>query len=400
MRLLTMTIALSMVALVGAACGGASDSGESSGSSQSSGGSPTGSTGSGDIGAGTGAGPGGTSGAGGNSTVGSTGAGQACATQQSEAGLQQVYLAFAFDVSGSMGMNDEPWHDKTLKWDPVVAATKQFFTDSESAGLMASLTFFPGADRRRMCSARAYLTPDVEMTPLPSPAFGEAIDDVTPRDDDDWRIGTPTAFVVEGTVDFIEEERQQNPGKYAVVLVTDGYPQLCDDESDSVEAVVRRVQAAREDNIATYVVGVANPPVEGAPESVENLQEIAEAGGTGDAFLIDTGDPAQTAAAFKAAIDQIRGTAISCTIGIPPAPDGRTFDKQKVNVTYTSGGGNTPTTLMYDQECAAEGAWRYDDPGNPTAIELCASTCARVQADAAAALAVEFTCDDVIQVPL
>ncbi|WP_437958710.1 vWA domain-containing protein [Sorangium sp. So ce119] len=402
MRLLTMTIALSMVALAGAACGGASNSsdggGSSGGGSSQSGGSPTGSASTGDFGVGAGAGPGGNSGSG-SGAVGSTGAGQACAAQSAQTGLQQVYLAFAFDVSGSMGANNEEWHDKALKWDPVVAATKQFFSDPGSTGLMASLTFFPGPDRRRMCRAGTYESPDVPMTSLPSQAFGEAIDDVTPRRDDDWRMGTPTAFVVEGTVGFIEEERQQSPGKYAVVLVTDGYPQLCEG-SDSIEAVVRHVRAARENGIATYVVGVANPPVPDAPENVENLQDIAEAGGTGEAFIIDTGDPAQTTATFKAAIDQIRGTAISCTIAIPSAPDGRTFDKQKVNVTYTSGTGNTPTNLLYDQDCAVESAWRYDDPANPTSIELCASACATVQADPAASLSVEFTCEDVIEVPL
>ncbi|WP_438018020.1 vWA domain-containing protein [Sorangium sp. So ce315] len=397
MRLLTMTIALSMVAMAGAACGGASSSSDGGGSS--GGGSQSGSASTGDFGVGAGAGPGGNPGAGSGSGVGSSGAGQACASQSADAGLQQVYLAFAFDVSGSMGANNEPWHDKTLKWDPVVAATKQFFSDPESSGLMASLTFFPGPEQRRMCRAATYENPDVPMTALPSQAFGRAIDDVTPRRERDWRMGTPTAFVVEGTVDFIGEERQQNPGKYALVLVTDGYPQLCDG-ADSIAAVVEHVQAARENGIATYVVGVANPPVEDAPENVENLHEIAVAGGTGEAFIIDTGDPAQTTATFKAAIDQIRGTAISCSIGIPPAPDGRTFDKQKVNVTYTSGTGNTPTALAYDQDCAADSAWRYDNPASPTSIELCPSACATVQADPAASLGVEFTCEDVIEVPL
>ncbi|WP_437734779.1 vWA domain-containing protein [Sorangium sp. So ce1335] len=398
MRSLTMTIALSMVALAGAACGGASNSSDGGGSS-GGGSSPSGSAGTGDFGVGAGAGPGGNPGSGGGSGVGSSGAGQACASQSADAGLQQVYLAFAFDVSGSMGANNEEWHDKELKWDPVVAATKQFFSDPESTGLMASLTFFPGPDQRRMCRAGTYENPDVPMTALPSQEFGQAIDDVTPRRERDWRMGTPTAFVVEGTNSFIEEERRQNPGKYAVVLVTDGYPQLCEG-SDSIEAVVRHVEAARANGVATYVVGVANPPVPDAPENVENLHEIAEAGGTGEAFIIDTGDPAQTTATFKAAIDQIRGTAISCSIEIPPAPDGRTFDKQKVNVTYTSGTSDTPTTLVYDQDCAAESAWRYDNPASPTSIELCPSACSRVQADPAASLGVEFTCEDVIEIPL
>ncbi|XXX81584.1 vWA domain-containing protein [Sorangium sp. So ce134] len=402
MKLPTMAIALSMVSLAGAACGGAPGSGEGDGGSQNSTGNGNG-NGSGagyddTFGSGNDLGSSGNSGASGASSGGSTAAGQACATETSQAGFQQVYLAFAFDVSGSMGANDVPWRDRSLKWDPVVAATKQFFVDPASAGFTASLTFFPGA--RQMCNADTYLMPDVAMTPLPSPAFGEAIDAVTPQDDRSWRIGTPTAFVIEGTVSFIEAERQQRPGKYAIVLVTDGYPEQCRGQADTIEAVVERVDAARASDISTFVIGVDNPPVEGAPPSLDNLREIAAAGNTGEAFIIDTGNAAQTTAAFKAAIEQIRGAAVSCTIPIPPPPDGRTFDKQKVDVKYTSAVSNTPTSLVYDQACASAGTWRYDDPANPTAIVLCDDTCAVVQAQVEVSLGVDFTCEDVIEVPL
>ncbi|XYI01697.1 vWA domain-containing protein [Sorangium sp. So ce1128] len=411
MRLATMAIALSMVGAVGAACGGGSgiqdgdSSQNSSGAGNSSGNGNGSSNGSGGgdngFGAGGGLDLGGNSSAGNTGTGSSTGAGDACATKTSEAGFQQVHLAFAFDVSGSMGANDVEWHSKELKWDPIVAATKQFFTDPASEGFRASLTFFPGAGgRMRMCVADTYSTPDVPMTPLPSPAFGAAIDAVTPPNDNSWRIGTPTAFAMEGTIAFVEAERQQNSGKYAIVLVTDGYPELCNGGANSIEAVVERVEAARASDIATFVVGVDNPPVEGAPASLANLHQIAAAGGTGEAFILDTGNAAETSAAFKAAIEEIRGAAVSCTIPIPPAPDGRSFDKQKVNVTYTSATTSTPTTLGYDQSCAAESAWRYDDPVNPTAIVLCDGTCAAVQAQFEVSLGVDFTCEDVIEVPL
>ncbi|WP_338091891.1 VWA domain-containing protein [Sorangium cellulosum] len=391
-------------AAVGAACGGnagnepgGGGSGAGSGGVGAGGPSNSGpaSSSSGDIFGG----DGGDLNLGGNSPTGGdggTGAGQACATQTATTELQPVYLAFAFDVSGSMGANNEPWHDRTLKWDPIVAATKQFFADPESEGLTASLTFFPSG--RNTCSTRSYERPDVAMTPLPSEDFADAIDEITPETDDDWRMGTPTAFVVGGTFSFIEERRAENPGKYVIVLVTDGYPQLCNNEN-SINAVVARVETALESNVSTYVIGVANPDVEDAPDNVSNLHDIAAAGGTGDAFVIDTGDPDATAAAFNAAIDQIRGSAISCTLPIPAAPDGRTFDKQRVRVTYTSGT-NPPTTLDYDQECEAESAWRYDNPQNPTQIVLCDSTCGKVQADPAASLGVDFTCEDVIQIPL
>ncbi|WP_437819865.1 vWA domain-containing protein [Sorangium sp. So ce1078] len=400
MKLPTMAIALSMVNLASAACSGVPGSGEADGTG---GGGSQSSTGEGagyddSFGGEDDLGSAGDSGANGASSGGSTAAGQACATETSQAGFQQVYLAFAFDVSASMGSNDVAWRDRALKWDPISAATKQFFEDPGSTGFRASLTFFPGA--RQMCNGDTYLTPDVAMTPLPSPAFSEAIDSVVPPISDRWRIGTPTAFVIEGTTAFVEEQRRQNPGKYAIVLVTDGYPELCDPQADSVEAVVDRVELARASDISTFVIGVDNPPVEGAPASLENLREIAAAGNTGEAFIIDTGNAAQTSAAFKAAIDEIRGAAVSCTIPIPPPPDGRMFDKQKVDVKYTSAVSSTPTTLVYDQACAAAGTWRYDDPANPTAIVLCDDTCAVVQSEVQVSLGVDFTCEDVIEVPL
>jgi hypothetical protein len=94
------------------------------------------------------------------------------ATATGEARLEPVRLAFAFDVSGSMGKLDYPYHDPTLKWEPVVAATKAFFTDPASTGISASLTFFPiDADESERCDANSYDTPDVPMTALPSTAF-------------------------------------------------------------------------------------------------------------------------------------------------------------------------------------------------------------------------------------
>ncbi|WP_438043988.1 vWA domain-containing protein [Sorangium sp. So ce128] len=394
MKLLPIALAMLSVAAVGLGCGSSPSDGGEEGEGASSGGSfgaGSGEGGSLDIGGGIRPG---SSGAGGASPAGGGGA---CATQTAAASLQPVYLAFAFDVSGSMGKGDKDWHDKDLKWDPVVAATKQFFSDPGSEGLTASLSFFPADDDK--CSVEIYATPDVPLTPLPSDAFAEAIAAIEPESSDDWRGGTPTAWVMRGTSGFIEAQRQQNPGKYAIVLVTDGYPQGCDEASDTIDAVVADAQAALAEGVPTYVIGVENPPIDGAPDTLDDLHEIAAAGGTEGAVLIDTGDPSQTTAAFKAAVDRIRGASVSCTMAIPLPPNGSAFDKEKVRVLYTSGSSAT-TELVYDQSCAIEGAWRYDEPGSPTQIVLCADACTTVQADMVAKLSVDFTCESVIEVPL
>ena len=144
------------------------------------------------------------------------------------------------------------------------------------------------------------------------------------------------------------------------------------------------------------MIGVANPPIEGAPDTVTDLAAIAQAGGTMDAFIIDTGNPTVTVSRFRTVIDQIRDQALSCTIAIPAPPGGRVFDKNRVEVVYQSGVSATP--LVYDPTCAAASSWHYDDPSNPTNIELCEATCTTVQADATARLNVNFACEDVIDV--
>jgi hypothetical protein len=298
-------------------------------------------------------------------------------------------LAFAFDVSGSMGKLDKPYHDPKLKWEPVVAATKGFFTDQASSSLFASLVFFPiDASESERCSADSYASPDVPFTPLPSDAFGKAIDDVTPKSTSDWRGGTPTLAVIQGTLQFVDSSMKKDPGsKYAIVLVSDGYPQGCSDADDKIETVVAAVKDASSD-ISTYVIGVANPP--GGPDTVTNLNDIAAAGGTGKAFIIQTGDPQATIEAFRNAVKVIKETQLSCDFEIPPAPAGQSFDPGKANVTYASDG--SEQALAYDATCKAEGSWRFDDEAAPSRMVLCDATCETVRADPHATLRVEFGC--------
>jgi hypothetical protein len=332
-------------------------------------------------------------------SAGSGGNPNVCATETATAELEPVHLAFAFDVSGSMGKGDFPWHDATLKWDPVVAATRAFFEDSASAGLTASLTAFPiDEDEDERCDAESYMEPDVPMTALPSPDFGEALDEIR---EGDWRGGTPTLAAVNGVLSFIDEYSRDHPGRYVLVLVTDGYPAGCDDEDDTVEAVTEAV-AAVADAVPTYVIGVANPPLtdedgEEAPDTVSDLLSIAEAGGTESAFLIDTGDPERTSAAFLAAVAAIRGVTISCNVAIPDPPNGRMFEKDKVIVEYRSG--SDTRELPYDPECANTRGWHYDDVSAPSEVVLCEQACSEVQASSSASLSVSFTCETVIDVP-
>lgn len=318
--------------------------------------------------------------------------GNSCAVESAGAEVLPVYLAFAFDVSGSMGSGDQPWYDQKLKWDPVAAATKGFFAEPASKGLAASLTFFPTKDQNGRCSSSSYDVPDVPMTPLPSPVFGTALDKVPARG---WQGGTPTLAVLKGVASGVKKAMQATPGHYVIVLVTDGYPEGCND--DRIASVASAASGLLPD-VRTYVIGIANPPIKGAPDTVSNLNQIAVAGGTERAFLIDTGNPAQTSTAFREAVNSIRGGSVACEAVIPPAPSGKVFDKRRVAVSQTVNGATS--SLVYDEACAANDAWHYDNATTPKRVVLCPSACSRLQADSNAKLTVQFACEDLILPPL
>lgn len=318
--------------------------------------------------------------------------GTTCASATAAGELQQLALAFAFDVSGSMGKGDKPFHDKALKWDPIVQASKAFFSSTDVARVSASLVFFPAEDDR--CDAETYASPNVELTTLPAAAFGEAIDEETPESEDDWRGGTPTLAVVRATIDYVQSLREAgSTARHAIVLVTDGTPQDCSEEEDRVEAVAE-VVASVSDEIPVYVIGVANPVTEEEPEPPDNvtsLHQIAASGGTQTAILVDTGDPTQTVSTFNEAIAKIRSQGLSCELAIPPAPSGKTFDKEAVNVSVTANA--TKTELGYSPDCSEPGAWRFDVEEAPEKIVLCEETCDLTKSAADASLQVEFGCE-------
>jgi hypothetical protein len=360
-----------------------------------------------------------------------------CASADAPASLSKVVLAFVFDVSASMGSESRPYDSKTLKWDPVVAATKAFFVDPASEGISATLTFFPnefaslsgdmGGGAGAMnpgaapmdpmdpgvqmaflggggalspegtCDAAEYSTPDVPLTALPSDAFAAAIDAVTPADSSTWRMSTPTLAAIEGTIAHIEELRTQDPtASYSIVLVTDGMPALCESFDDSVQDVADAVAAISE-TTPTYVVGVENPVTEeepNPPDSVSDLNLVAQEGGTNTAFLINTDDPTQTATELAGIIEQIRMASFSCSLAIPPPPAGKEFDQELVNVAFNTATGQV--AYDYDPECMGTTGWRFDDPANPTSIELCQAACDGLVASldtAEGQLAVQFGCE-------
>lgn len=283
----------------------------------------------------------------------------ACATQSATAEARPVYLVFMFDRSGSMVEGGSP------KWSSSKAATKAFFESPQSKGISASLTFFPDGGGSPSCSATDYATPQVTMSALPSATFGQRLDAQTPEG------GTPTRPALQGAITYAQQVAtgQGKDGKVAIVLVTDGIPQSCTNNSiNDVKQLASTVAAT----IPTYVIGVGN--------QLASLDEIAVGGGTKSALVVQTSNPAQIQADFTKAIEQIKASALTCDYKIPAPPNGEQLDRAKVNVQHVTGGATD--TLSYNQACTGGTGWQYDDAANPTRILLCGGSCDGVKSKA------------------
>ena len=92
---------------------------------------------------------------------------------------------------------------------------------------------------------------------------------------------------------------------------------------------------------------------------------------------------------------EIRRAALGCDFEIPPVPDGMGLVPAEVNFTYTPGGSDTPITLPRADDladCGGLPGWYFDDNDDPTKIFVCPASCATIQNDTEAEIAVEFGC--------
>ncbi len=93
--------------------------------------------------------------------------------------------------------------------------------------------------------------------------------------------------------------------------------------------------------------------------------------------------------------DVVNNKALACAWEIPTPPDGKQLDPNKVNVSYTAGGQATPQSIYFagkESDCGVDGGWFYDDPSNPTTIELCPLSCSAIQSDVDGKIDILFGC--------
>jgi hypothetical protein len=322
--------------------------------------------------------------------IGPKGTGSACVNQVVSAQLAPTNLVFMYDKSGSMGDNVNSSFDPNLKWNPVNAGMKGFFADPYSSTLRASLQFFPENDITIQTACDfAYGTPQVALTMASDPAFVTTLDQTKPEG------GTPTLPALQGAIAYAKDTAAARPtDKTAVVLVTDGEPGFWDAAQNAfvpgcpdndVAHVTAAAKAAFEGtpSIPVYVVGVG--------PSLDKLNEVAAAGGTGAAMMVNVSDPATTKNEITSALGKIRTQTVSCEFSIPPAPAGQQLDPFAVNVVLTHSDGSQKV-LSYSKSCGDADGWQYDNPSAPTRITLCSAACDEARASTQGNVSLAFGC--------
>lgn len=297
-----------------------------------------------------------------------------CTGTSAQAELTPLDMIVVLDKSGSMS---------GTKWNGSTAALEAFVNDSNSAGIGVGLVFFPN-DQSDDCNYADYANLDVAIGTLPgnSATLVSAIEAEDANGPD-----TPTYGALKGALYAATSYQDANPThKVVVVLATDGDPNGCPD--DSTAGIAALAKSARNYNgVQTYVIAVQG-------SSLANLNPIAAAGGTGQAY-----DVTSDVSLFAAKMAEIRQNALKCEFPIPPPPDMEELDPNKVNVNYTPGAGGNKTTLPRvdsKAQCGSGSGWYYDDNMAPTKIILCPTSCQTVQADPAANVDVLFGCKQVV----
>lgn len=233
----------------------------------------------------------------------------------------------------------------------------------------------------RECFLSDYSTAAVPIAPLPSnaPALTSKIVTLPNPPNDAF---TPTSVAVQGGLVAARQYADSHPGHAVVmVLATDGLPTVCAPLDASGIGALAAAVASGTPSVKTFVIGVFADAEQA--EAVPNLDQIAAGGGTGKALMISSGG--DVIAAFRTALEKIRGTALPCEYEVPNSSGG-TPDYGKVNVQFTpTSGAPILGHNVKNVDACDEGGWYYDvDPasgGRPTKIVLCPASCTAVKKD-------------------
>ena len=247
------------------------------------------------------------------------------------------------------------------------------------------------------CDVPTYTTPDVAIATLP----GAAMPIVNSLNAQMPAGRTPTSAALQGALDHASSFLSSNPSHtVAVVLATDGLPTECDTNVSNIAQIAGTAFGATP-SISTFVIGVFGPS---EPMGPANADQIAQAGGTTSAFIVD---PTQNVTQqFIDALNAIRGSTLGCEFQIPLPQDGGVLDFTKVNVSFSDSSGTSQDLFYVEDQSQCDptsGGWYYDanpaSGGTPTKIIVCSSTCDSFEMAVGATVEIVLGCETVNKPP-
>ena len=318
---------------------------------------------------------------------------------------EPIAVYIMLDKSGSM--NDE----MPTKWDVAVKAINTFVNDPNSEFIDVALQYFPFPFGEN-CDGTLFAVPAVPMGPLPENAenISNSLANTSPGG------YTPVEGALRGLTQFCIQYQARVSDKRCVgVLISDGRPTMCTENSGVLIDIA--AYSYDEHDVRTFTVGMQGDT------DFDLLDQIALFGGTDCTSNPDgTADPADghycdvrpgSGMTLLQAFEAIRefvtdlewrteyqtkiSTKISaCDWGIPNPPEGKTFDKNMVNVVFSSPEGDDLTIpyLKSDNDCEEVSyAWYYDDEDNPTKLIACPRTCDFITSVEGAMIDIQFGCE-------
>lgn len=356
----------------------------------------------------------GTFGAGGSSEPGhldvgggSTSLPSGCATDTYPGEVIPLDMHLMLDRSSSMQDGSPP------KWGEVTAAISSFMNLPASGDLGMAMAVFPVARSQQApltcevpadclpftdqcvagtcvdedpedatsCWAGDYSSPVVSMGGLP----GVASQIAAAMNDTEVMGRTPMAPALLGGINYATQWAEKTPEHLTIlVLATDGYPTKCAPQDINDVAAIAG-GAFNDKGLKTFVIGIG--------DGLDNLNLIAQKGGTGAAIMVDSGNAGEE---FLAALNLIRGS-MHCSYKVPVPASGEA-DLDQLNVAITPQGGEQEVLPRVDTEadCVNEAGYYLDDPNDPGQLTLCPASCQRAT-ETAADVQVVIGCGAVIK---
>jgi hypothetical protein len=311
-----------------------------------------------------------------------------CLTDSRLIGEIPIDLYFMMDRSLSMTTIDPG--STVSRWTAVSSAMNLLLKSPLSQGLGAGIDFFPrpSASGQPLCTAADYYFPVVPIGPI-NPGGGAAADIATAiATEMPMYMGTPTTPALDGAHKYARSEQSAHGDRIAaVVLVTDGVPRQCG-STVALTAALATEALAGTPPIKTYVLGVG--------PNLSNLDAIASAGGTSEAYLVESGGES----ALTAALETIRTSALTCEYVIPENT-GQSPNLVSASVwtrTGADGGRVAVPQVAGAQACGDGPGWFYDHPiaagqPAPSKITLCPASCDPVVHVGSSHLDVALGCD-------